>query len=275
MQPEGYGRLQSHPKDQCPILLKASLQEVCCLKCDELGKPICYKVCWVAKGFQQIWGRDFTDTTLPTTHLESLCAILHIAAYNDWRIDQYNVKITFLNGILPDNEAQFMEQPPGFVAPGQEDCVWKLSHGLYGMQQSFCIWNKTLNTAFLGWDFQCADCEWCIYTRHSMTTTSAIAIHMDDMLVVSSNDTEAVCFHSELELTWQITALGEPKMVLGIAIQHDRKNHTIYLNQTTLIDKICAMYNQLDAKTAPTPIAHGAFQPFAPSSLQLNAPACP
>jgi len=39
---------------------------VCHLKRDENGNPIRHKVQWVAKGFQQVWGRDFSKTTSPT-----------------------------------------------------------------------------------------------------------------------------------------------------------------------------------------------------------------
>jgi len=36
------------------------------------------------------------------------------------------MKTAFLNGILPEKEVQFMEQLPGFAAPGKETHIWKL-----------------------------------------------------------------------------------------------------------------------------------------------------
>jgi hypothetical protein len=92
---------------------------VCWLKQDKVGNPVRHKVRWVAKGFQQVWGRDFSKTTSPTACLESLHIILHIAAVKDWCIRQYDVKTAFLYGILPKEETQFMEQPPGFIQPGK------------------------------------------------------------------------------------------------------------------------------------------------------------
>ena len=56
---------------------------------------------------------------------------------------------------------------------------------------------------------------------------------------------------------WQITALGEPKLVVGIAIRRDKPTHSIYLSQMALIDKITSIYGQTDAKSATTPMAHG------------------
>ena len=184
--------------------------------------------------------------------------ILHIAAVNDWCIEQYDVKTAFLNGILPEKERQYMEQPPGFAQSGKEAHVWELHRGLYGMRQSSRIWNRALNASFLSWGFSRSECEWCVYTRRSDTgDTSIVAVHVDDMLATSSSRNEANRFRTELETTWQITALGEPKLVVGIALRRDRAKRTITLSQTALIDKIVSAYGQVDAKTASTPIAHG------------------
>ena len=102
-------------------------------------KSICntrFKSRLVAKGFEQVFGQDYIETTSPTPRMESLCLILHIAAVNDWEIQQINVKTAYLYGLLPADEVVYMEQPEGFEKSGQEDYVWELQHGLYGMKQS-------------------------------------------------------------------------------------------------------------------------------------------
>ncbi len=48
--------------------------------------------------------------------------------------------------------------------------------------------------------------------------TSIVAVHVDNMLAFSSSDTEATLFHSKLELAYQITVLGEAKLVVGITL---------------------------------------------------------
>jgi len=186
-----------------------------------------------------------------------MCTILHIAACNDWRTDQYDVKTAFLNGVLPQKEVQFMEQPPGFTAPSKGSHVWQLQRGLYGMRQSSRIWNKTMHTSFLKWGFNRTECEWCVYSRCAATGSTILAVHVDDMLATSSNDAEATLFCSELESTWQITALGEAKLVVGIAVRRDREMRTVMLSQTALINKIIVVFHQTDATPASTPMAHG------------------
>ena len=79
---------------------------------------------------------------------------IHLPAAKDWDIQQIDVKAAFLYGLLPPNEAQYLEQPLSFEEPGKEDWVWCLQCGLYGMKQSSHIWNKTMHKAMSNWGFK-------------------------------------------------------------------------------------------------------------------------
>lgn len=122
-------------------------------KIGSLGELTHRKVRLCFRGFEQIYGRDFTSTTSPTARMESWRILLHIAAVLGWDMQQINIKTAFLYGLLPDDETQYMEQPEGFEEPGKEDHVWKLQRSLYGMKQAVWIWNRTMNDAMLSWGF--------------------------------------------------------------------------------------------------------------------------
>ena len=96
------------------------------IKRDKNSKAIRWKVCLVFKGFEQIYGKDHTKTTSPTAHMEYWWILLHIAASLDWDAQQVNIKTTFLYGLLPDDEVQYMKQPQGFKQEGKEGWVWKI-----------------------------------------------------------------------------------------------------------------------------------------------------
>ena len=104
------------PRGQKP--LKGKL--VCKRKRDDAGNIVRYKVRYVAKGYAQRYGVDYDKTTAPTVRLESFRTILHIAATLGWDLQHVDVKTAFLHGVLPESETMFMEQPPGFEAPGKE-----------------------------------------------------------------------------------------------------------------------------------------------------------
>ena len=141
---------------------------VCKRKRDDTGKVIRYKVHYVAKGFAQRFGIDYDKTTAPTSRLESLRAISHLAASLDWDLRQFDIKTAFLHGILPADETMYMEQPPGFEVPGKVDWVWRLLKSIYGMKQASRVWNKTFNSTVLGWNFVRLSCEWCVYICRSI-----------------------------------------------------------------------------------------------------------
>lgn len=75
------------------------------------------------------------STTSPTACMESWHILLHIAAVMDWDAQQIDIKTTFLYGLLPDDEIQYMEQLPGFEEHGTNNYVWMLQQ-LYGMKKA-------------------------------------------------------------------------------------------------------------------------------------------
>ena len=93
-----------------------------------------FKARLVAKGFKQKADLDFFDTFSPVTRIISIRLLIAIAAIFDLKIHQMDVKTAFLNGDL--EEEIYMDQPEGFVEPGQESKVCKLIKSLYGLKQA-------------------------------------------------------------------------------------------------------------------------------------------
>lgn len=133
------------------------------LKHDENGIPICFKARYICQGYSAVYGKDYTKTSSPTTHLESFHVLAHLGVSLDWEIEQIDIKMAYLHGTLECDETCYMEQPEGFVETGYEDHVWELQKVLYGTKQGRWVWNKTLHSQMLPWDFQHLNCEPCIY----------------------------------------------------------------------------------------------------------------
>ena len=227
------------------------------IKRDEHGKAVRWKVRLVFKGFEQIYGKDYTKTTSPTARMESWRVLLHIAASLEWDAQQVDIKTAFLYGLLPEDEIQYMEQPRDFEEEGKEDWVWMIQRGLYGMKQSGRIWNQTMNEQMLSWGFTRLSCESCIYYRTTKSGTIISAVHVDDFLSIASNKEENERFKDQMQSVWTISDLGAVRFVVGIAITWDRPNHTVMLSQTALIDKIVSQFGQKNASPAPIPMDPG------------------
>ena len=92
-----------------------------------------YKARLVIKGYKQKEGLDYFDTYSPVTRISSIRMLIAIAAIHNLEIHQMDVKTAFLNGDL--DEEIYMEQPEGFIVPGQEKKVW-LVKSLYRLKQA-------------------------------------------------------------------------------------------------------------------------------------------
>ena len=65
----------------------------------------------MAQGFSQVEGIDFGETYAPVARLESIRILLAYASHHNFKLQQMDVKSTFLDG--PLKELVFVKQPPG------------------------------------------------------------------------------------------------------------------------------------------------------------------
>ena len=93
----------------------------------------------VAKGYAQKYGIDYDETFSPVDRFSSIRALLAYAIQNNMLIHQMDVVTAFLKGKL--EEEIYMEQPDGYIQPGQEHLVCKLQKSLYGLKQSPRCWH--------------------------------------------------------------------------------------------------------------------------------------
>ena len=188
------------PRSEIPRgkrVLKGKL--VCKRKRDDTGKITRYKVRYVAKGYAQQPGIDFTKTTAPTVRLESLRSILHLAASLRWDIQHFDIKTAFLHGVLAEDETAYMEQPPGFEAPGKEEWVMRLMKSIYGMRQAGRRWNQTFHKAVSELGFARVPCDWCVYIRRTPNGTVIFAVHVDDIFSIADPPEENARFRDQLK----------------------------------------------------------------------------
>jgi hypothetical protein len=93
-----------------------------------------FKARFVAKGFSQKEGIDFSETFAPVARYSSIRAVISIAAELGWQIHQMDVKTMFLNGVI--DEEIYIEQPEGFEVHNRASHVCRLRRALYGLKQA-------------------------------------------------------------------------------------------------------------------------------------------
>jgi transposase InsO family protein len=144
-----------------------------------------YKARLVVKGFLQKEGYDFFDTYSPVTRITSIRVLMAIAALHNLEIHQMDVKTAFLNGDL--EEEIYMEQPEGFVIPGQERKVCKLVKSLYGLKQAPLQWHLKFDEVMMSNGFKINECDKCVYIKNTDNGYVIVCLYVDDMLILGSN----------------------------------------------------------------------------------------
>ena len=143
-----------------------------------------YKARLVIKGYRQKEGLDYFDTYSPVTRITSIRMVLAIAALRNLEVHQMDVKTAFLNGDL--EEEIYMEQPEGFVAPGQENKVCKLVKSLYGLKQAPKQWHQKFDQAMIESGFKINECDKCVYVKNTENGYVILCLYVDDMLIMGS-----------------------------------------------------------------------------------------
>ncbi|XP_074362613.1 uncharacterized protein LOC141702933 [Apium graveolens] len=115
-------------------------------KTNQDGEVEKYKARLVAKGYNQRYGIDYDEVFAPVARVDTMRLLTAIAAQNQWKIFQMDVKSAFLNGYL--EEEVYIEQPPGYIQKGRESKVYRLKKALYGLKQASRAWNMRVDEYF-------------------------------------------------------------------------------------------------------------------------------
>nr|GEW44216.1 retrotransposon protein, putative, Ty1-copia subclass [Tanacetum cinerariifolium] len=228
-------------------------------------KPLCYKLIFkkkmkangtidkyktrlVIKGFRQHEGLDYFDIYSPVTRITSIMMILFIAPLRNLEVHQMDVITAFLNGDL--EEEIYMNQPEGFIAPGQEGKVCRLVKSLYGLKQAPRQWHQKFDHAMLESRFKINECDKCVYVKDTNSRYVILCLYVDDMLIVDSNDKMIKSTKDMLKSKFDMKDMGLADVILGIKII--RTQNGLVLSQAQYMDKILNTYNAGDSDLART-----------------------
>nr|GEU66643.1 hypothetical protein [Tanacetum cinerariifolium] len=83
------------------------------------GNVHIYKARLVAKGYTQTSGIDYEETFSPVAYIRAIRILIAIAMYYDYEIRQMDVKTTFLNGYLNEEEKLKLSKSQGASTPAE------------------------------------------------------------------------------------------------------------------------------------------------------------
>jgi len=240
----GTWRLVEKPLDVVPI----SNKWVYVKKRNKEGQLIKYKARLVAKGYAQRPGYDYLETHSPVVRLESIQALLAIAATCKLYMHQIDIKGAYLNGIL--KECVYMQQPEGFE--DSTGCICLLVKSLYGLKQAGREWNIKMDTKMQKQGYVRLQLDHCVYIYRVSKDFVIITVWVDDMLLFATTIKLKDKAKTDIEAEWEITDLGEPSKIVGIKIT--RTPDAIAISSSKYIESILIKEGLGQSNSVSTPL---------------------
>ena len=209
-----------------------------------------YKGRLVAKGYAQQHGVDYNEVFSPVVRFASIRTLLAYGIQKGMKIHQMDVVTAFLNGKL--TEDVYMTQPEGFTVRGKEHLVCKLQKSIYGLKQSPRCWNSMLDNYLKSLGFSQSTADQCVYIRNKPNhDQTIIAVYVDDLILLSDNDSEMNNIKLALAERFRMKDLGPLHYCLGVTIEQD--DTCIAIHQHQYIQDILQRFGLHDANAVTTP----------------------
>jgi hypothetical protein len=162
-----------------------------------------------------------------------------------------DVKTAFLYGLV--TEEIYVEQPEGFDDGSGRVC--KLLRALYGLKQAPRVWYETLSTFLATLGFKPLLSDMGVFVKgHTF-----IAVYVDDLLIAGPSKDEIVAVKQALCNKFKMTDLGSCKYYLGMSLRRDRATRSIFLSQTTYLEKVLRDFGMDQCAPNATPVSTSKF----------------
>jgi hypothetical protein len=221
-----------------------------------------FKARWVACGYSQRYGIDYDETFSPTVHFKSLLSLLHMAGVYDYNICSVDIGNAFLE---TDLDYPLHMAPPKDLARllGWNEVMLAILGGLYGLKQAGKLWYELLKKILLSTGFKISTHDPCVFYLVGGESAIWIAIHVDDILIITTHEDIRQWFIYVLESHLRKVVVNNEDELhyLGLRIRRDRNNKTVRISQHKYIDDLLAKsLNEEGSVISPYPIDTSAIE---------------
>ncbi|KAL0295953.1 UNVERIFIED_CONTAM: Retrovirus-related Pol polyprotein from transposon RE1 [Sesamum radiatum] len=212
-----------------------------------------HKARLVAKGYSQLPGIDYTETFAPVARLDTIRALIAIAANKKWKIYQMDVKSAFLNSYI--DEEIYVEQPQGFIAKGSEEKVLRLKKSTLWAQTSAKSLYSRIDKYFMDREFRRSLSEPTLYIKSQGNDTLIVSLYVDDLIYTGNNEKMIQDFKEDMMKTFEMSDLGLMHFFLGIEINQEKEG--IFICQRKYTETLLKKFKMESCKTVTTPLVTG------------------
>jgi len=217
------------------------------IKRNSKGEIEKHKARLVARGYTQKYGEDYEETFSPTLKQDSLRVITAIAAENNYKIHQLDIKAAYLYADL--KEKLYMKAPEG--DPMYNKGYWKLNKALYGLKQAAREWNNNINETLKNIGFIRLSSEPCLYKKvKNNKIVCIVGIYVDDILITGIEE-EIDKTVKLIKENYVVTDVGQADFIIGIKME--KTNEGYLLHQKRYVKDILEKFGLSNCKATKTP----------------------
>lgn len=193
------------------------------VKRDVDGNVARFKARWVVKGYLQQFGVDFDQTFAAVVKPMAFRVLFAITAFLNLDIDQLDVKIAFLYGLI--DQLVYVEIPKGSETEANRDMVYKLLKALYGLKQSPRLWYEQLSGFLLEkLGLMRINADHSIFVTKEGLDGPIVSTFVDDIKIMAPKESGAIDrVKQELTSAFSIVDMGPISFYLGLKVQRDRE----------------------------------------------------
>ena len=182
------------------------------IKTDVQGNPQRYKARLVARGFNQTYPADYTETFAPVARISTFRLLLAIANQFNLLVHHMDVKTAFLNGTL--NEEIYMQVPDGVKTANNQVC--KLNKALYGLKQASRRWFEHFDSIIKAKGFQNSAVDHCLYylNKGHVSKNIYIVLYVDDLIIATQDKYTMFACKKYLMTCFEMRDLNEVRFFL-------------------------------------------------------------
>nr|GEW40045.1 zinc finger, CCHC-type [Tanacetum cinerariifolium] len=210
-----------------------------------------FKARLVIQGFNQKSGIYYFDTYAPVARISTIRLLTVMAFIHNLIIHQMDMKTTFLNGDL--EEEVYMNQPLGFIMPGNKNKMCKLIKSLHGLKQTSKQWHQKFDEVVLSNGYLLNQANKCVYSKFDASSKGVIIfLYVDDMLIFDTDQVQMDLTKEFLSSRFFMKDMREAYVILGIRIKHE--SNGISISQCHYIEKVLKKFNYYDCTPVSTPL---------------------
>ena len=226
------------------------------------GISLRFKARLVVQGFRQRHGIDYSQTYAPVMRTGIMKLMIALSVQDSTLIcEQMDVVTAFLNAKL--SEELYMKTPEGSKARTR---FVKLLRSLYGLKQAPFEWFKMIDQFLVHEQgFTRLASTTCLYIKHDPSGRYCIVgVYVDDLPIIGHPEL-VLKLKDALSCRFKMSDLGCLKSCIGIGINRNYQDGSVFLEQEKYLMEILKTYGMDQSKPQKTPA----------SEIKLSRQMCP